>query len=125
MTSKKYVQQIIKNTKTLAEELKRYNFDLISGGTENHLVLVDLTNKGVSGKEAQNLLEEAGIIINRNSIPYDQRKPFDPSGIRIGTPALTTRGLREKEMRKIVFWINEVISNKRASSRIKKEVKKL
>jgi len=122
---KRYTQQIIKNAKALAEELKEYNFDLISGGTDNHLILIDLTNKEISGKEAQNNLEKAGIIVNKNSIPYDQRRPFDPSGIRIGTPAVTTRGMKEKEIRKIASWINEVISNKKASPRIRKEVKKL
>jgi len=122
---KKYAQQIVKNAKTLAAELKKYGFDLISGGTDNHLILIDLTNKGISGGEAQDLLEESGIILNKNSIPYDQRKPFDPSGIRIGTPAITSRGMKEKEMKKISLWINEVISNKKSSVRIKKEVKKL
>lgn len=122
---KRYAQQVIKNAKVLAEELKNYNFNLISGGTDNHLILIDLTNKGISGKEAQNLLEKAGMIINKNSIPYDQRKPFDPSGIRIGTPALTTRGIKEKEIRKIASWINEVISKKKASPKIKQEIKKL
>ena len=122
---KRYAQQVIKNAKVLAEELKNYNFNLISRGTDNHLILIDLTNKGISGKEAQNLLEKAGMIINKNSIPYDQRKPFDPSGIRIGTPALTTRGIKEKEIRKIASWINEVISKKKASPKIKQEIKKL
>jgi glycine hydroxymethyltransferase len=122
---KKYTQQIVKNAKTLAAELKKYGFDLISGGTDNHLILIDLTNKGISGGEAQDLLEGSGIILNKNSIPYDQRKPFDPSGIRIGTPAITSRGMKEKEMKKISLWIDEVISNKKSSIRIKKEVKKL
>jgi glycine hydroxymethyltransferase len=122
---KKYTAQIVKNTKVLAEELKKYNFNLTSGGTDNHLILVDLTNKGVSGKEAQDALEKAGIIVNKNSIPYDQRKPFDPSGIRIGTPAATTRGMKEKEMRKIAAWINEVIFNPKSKLKIRKEIKKL
>lgn len=122
---KKYVRQIIRNAKTLAEELRKYNFNLISDGTDNHLILIDLTNKEVSGKEAQSALEEAGIIVNKNSIPYDQRKPFDPSGIRIGTPAVTTRGMKEKEMKKIASWINEVISNPKSCLKIKTGVKKL
>ena len=122
---KKYAAQIIKNSKALAEELKKYNFNLISGGTENHLVLIDLRNKGITGKPAQELLEKAGIVTNRNTIPYDPRTPYDPSGIRLGTPALTTRGMEEKEMRKIASWINEVISNPSSAARIKTEVKKL
>ncbi|OGZ17666.1 MAG: serine hydroxymethyltransferase [Candidatus Nealsonbacteria bacterium RBG_13_36_15] len=121
---KRYTRQIVKNAKILSKELIKYNFDLISGGTDNHLILIDLTSKGVSGKEAQNLLEEVSIIVNRNSIPYDQRKPFDPSGIRIGTPAATTRGMKEKEMKKIAFWINEVISKHQSNLRIKKAASK-
>ena len=121
---KRYIQQIVKNAKILAEELKKYDFDLVSGGTENHLVLIDLTNKGFSGKEAQNLLEKVGIVTNKNGIPYDQRKPFDPSGLRIGTPALTSRGMKEREMRKIAFWINEVISKKKSFLKIKKAASK-
>jgi len=122
---KKYTAQIVKNAKVLAEALIKYDFNLISGGTDNHLVLIDLTNKGVSGKEAQEFLEKAGMIVNKNTIPYDKRSPFDPSGIRLGTPALTTRGMKEKEMRKIAFWMNQVLSNPKSSLRIKKEVKKL
>lgn len=122
---KKYAQQIVKNTKTLAQELKKYNFNLISGGSDNHLVLVDLTNKGIGGKDAQLLLEKTGIVVNKNAIPYDPRPPFNPSGIRLGTPALTTRGMKEKEMKKIVLWINEVISSPRSFPKIKKDVKKL
>lgn len=122
---KKYARQIVKNAKALAKELKKYNFKLISGGTDNHLILIDLTNKKISGKEAQILLEKAGIVLNKNTIPYDQRPPFDPSGIRLGTPALTSRGMKEKEMKKIAFWINEVISNPKSVSRVKSEIKKL
>ncbi|HDZ54160.1 MAG TPA: serine hydroxymethyltransferase [Candidatus Nealsonbacteria bacterium] len=131
---KKYIQQIVKNAKVLAEELKKYNFDLISGGTDNHLILINLTNKGLSGKEAQNLLEKVGIVTNKNGIPYDQRKPFDPSGLRIGTPSLTSRGMKEKEMRKIAYWINEVIESSKINPpkfceaklrRVKREIKKL
>ena len=121
---KNYAQQIVKNARALAEELKKYGFNLISDGTDNHLILVDLTNKGISGKEAQILLEKAGIVLNKNTIPYDSRPPYDPSGIRLGTPALTTRGMKEKEMEKIAFWINEVISNPRSVFRVKTEIKK-
>lgn len=122
---KKYAQQIIKNAKILAEELKKYNFTLVSNGTDNHLILIDLTNKNIFGKEAQMLLEKAGIILNKNTIPYETRTPQDPSGIRLGVPALTTRGMKEKEMKKIANWINEIISNPKSVNKIKKEVKLL
>jgi len=121
---KRYARQIVRNAKTLANELKKYNFILISGGTDNHLVLVDLRNKGLGGKEAQKFLEKAGIVVNKNTIPYDPRPPYDPSGIRLGTPALTSRGMKEKEMKKITFWINEVVSNPKSVQKIRKEVKK-
>lgn len=121
---KKYQEQIVKNAKVLAQELKNYGFNLISGGTDNHLMLVDLRNKGITGKEAEERLEKAGIIVNRNTIPNDPRKPFDPSGIRLGTPAVTTKGMREKEMKKIAFWINEIISDSKSISKIREEVRK-
>jgi len=121
---KKYAGQIVKNAKDLAEGLEKYNFKLISGGTDNHLILVDLTNKKISGKDAQILLEKAGIVLNKNTVPYDPRPPFDPSGIRLGTPALTTRGMKEKEMKKIAFWLNEVISNPKSASMVRAEIKK-
>jgi glycine hydroxymethyltransferase len=122
---KKYASQIVKNAKVLAQELKKYNFNLISGGTDNHLILIDLANKGITGKQGQDLLEKAGIIVNKNTIPYDPRPPHDPSGIRLGTPAITTRGMREREMKKIAFWINEAISKPKSAQKIKKEIKKL
>jgi len=122
---KKYAFQIVKNAKALSAELKKYNFHLISGGTDNHLILVDLTNKNITGKEAQILLEKAGIITNRNTIPHDPRPPFNPSGIRLGTPAATTRGMKEKEMEKAATWINEVISNPKSIPKIRQEVKRL
>jgi len=123
---KKYARQIVKNAKALAEELKKYGFTLISGGTDNHLLLIDLRNKNIGGPEAQDLLEEAGITINKNSIPYDPAPPFKPSGIRMGTPAITTRGMKEKEMKKIAGWINEVIESKSLpAGRQAKSVKKV
>ena len=123
---KKYAKQIVKNTKALADQLEKYDFKLISGGSDNHLVLIDLRNKNITGKPAQELLEKAGIVTNRNTIPTDEpQSPFDPFGIRLGTPGLTTRGMKEKELRKIAFWINEVISNPKSVSKIRKEVKKL
>lgn len=108
---KVYAEQIIKNAKTLAEKLTDYNFDLISGGTDNHLMLIDLTNKNVTGKQAEKALEKAGITVNKNMVPFDQRSPFVTSGIRIGTPAVTTRGMKENEMIKIADFINKAISN--------------
>jgi len=124
---KRYAKQIIKNTKALAEELKKYKFNLISGGSDNHLVLVDLRNKNITGKPVQEMLEKAGIVINKNTIPgvKENQSPVDPFGIRLGTPALTTRGLKEKEMKKIAFFINEVISNPKSIPQVRKEVKKL
>ncbi len=122
---KDYIKQVLKNAKTLALRLQNYGFELVSGGTDNHLMLVDLTNKKVTGKEAETALDKAGITVNKNMIPYDPRSPFDPSGIRIGTPAVTSRGMKEKEMEKITFWINKAIENykdKKVLAEIKKEV---
>ncbi|KKP43714.1 MAG: Serine hydroxymethyltransferase [Parcubacteria group bacterium GW2011_GWA1_33_6] len=121
---KKYAAQVVKNAKTLAEELTKYGFNLISGGTENHLILIDLRNKNITGADAQNLLEKIGMSMNKNSIPYDPAPPFKPSGIRMGTPAITTRGMKEKEMKQIAIWINEVISNPGAVKKIREKIKK-
>lgn len=106
---KKYSAQIVKNAKKLAEELIKYDFDLVSGGTDNHLILIDLSNKKVTGAMAALALEIAGIVLNKNGVPYDSLPPYWTSGIRLGTPAITTRGMKEKEMVKIAKWINEVI----------------
>lgn len=122
---KKYGKQIVKNCKTLAAELLKYDFNLVTGGTDNHLILIDLRNKKISGKEAQNRLEKAGITVNKNTIPFDPNPPFNPSGIRMGTPAITIRGMKEKEMQKIALWINEVISDEESCLKIRKQVKKL
>jgi len=122
---KKYAHQIVKNAKVLAEELKKYDFNLVSGGTDNHLILIDLRSKNIVGAKAADLLEEAGITINKNSIPYDTAGPFNPSGIRMGTPAITTRGMKEKEMKQIAGWINEVISNQKSVKKVREEIKKL
>ncbi len=121
---KKYAKQVVKNAKALAEELKKHGFNLISGGTDNHLLLIDLRSKNITGPEAQDLLEEAGITINKNSIPYDPAPPFKPSGIRMGTPAITTRGMKEKEMKKIAGWINEVISSPKSVKKVREEIKR-
>src|SRR3989344_2999179 len=121
---KKYAAQIVKNAKTLTEELKKYDFNLISSGTQNHLLLIDLRNKNITGAEAQNLLESGGIAIKKNSIPYDPAGPFKPSEIRLGTPAITTRGMKEKEIIRIAAWINELISNPASAKKVKEEIKK-
>ena len=122
---KRYARQIIKNASALSSELKKYGFSLVSGGTDNHLVLIDLRSRNITGKPAQELLEKAGIVTNRNTIPYDSRAPYDPSGIRLGTPALTTRGMKEKEMRIIAGWINGVISDHGRVKEVKRKVEKL
>ncbi|MBI2515079.1 serine hydroxymethyltransferase [Candidatus Wolfebacteria bacterium] len=122
---KKYGWQIVKNAKALARELIKLGFNLVSGGTDNHLMLIDLTNMGISGREAQDALEEVGIIVNRNTIPYDTRSPFDPSGIRIGTPSLTTRGMKEREMKRIAELIYLTLTKKEKPALIKKEIQKL
>lgn len=107
-----YAKQTLKNAKVLEEELKKNNFKLCFGGTDNHMVLVDVFgSKGVSGQQAQDALDKVGISLNKNMIPDDPRSPMDPSGIRIGVPAVTTRGMKEKEIRLIARWINEVIEN--------------
>ena len=109
---KKYATQIIKNAKILEIELKKHGFKLMFGGTDNHMVLVDVfSSKGVTGKEAEVALDEVGITLNKNMIPDDPRQPMDPSGVRIGVPAVTTRGMKEKEIKKIAQWINDAVEN--------------
>ena len=95
----------------MAAEFQERGYRVVTGGTDNHLVLVDLTPKNIGGKAASIAMEKAGIVCNPNTVPYDKRKPFDPSGIRIGTPAITTRGMGEQESRQIVAWIDEAIAN--------------
>lgn len=108
---KAYGNQVAKNAKVLAEELTERGFNLVTGGTDNHLLVVDLNNKNLSGREGEKALGLAGITVNKNTVPFDPRSPFDPSGIRIGTPALTTRGMKESEMRLVATWIEEAITN--------------
>ena len=108
---KKYGQQIVKNAKKLAEELLKKDYKLVTGGTDNHLLLIDLTNKKIIGADAEKALGKAGITVNKNTVPFDPRSPFSPSGIRLGTPALTTRGMKEKEMVQIAQWIDQAITN--------------
>jgi len=125
---KKYQEQIIKNAKTLAAELTKKGFRIVSGGTENHLMLVDLSNKGVTGKDAALALDRAGITANKNLIPYDTKSPSVASGIRLGTPAATTRGMKEEEMKVIAGCIDEVVSNCKDEKKIisvKKKTKDL
>ena len=122
---KEYAKQIKKNAKILEKKLKTYNFTICFNGTDNHLLLIDVSLKGVSGSEAQIALDKAGITVNKNMIPDDPRKPLDPSGIRLGTPALTTRGMKESEMKIIAEMINRIIENYNDDSelsKIKKEV---
>src|SRR3989344_3624539 len=106
---KEYARQVVKNAKALAEELKKLGFKLSSDGTDNHLLLIDLTPMGLTGQQASDKLEEEGIIVNKNMIPFDTRKPWDPSGIRLGTPAVTTQGMKEKEMRQIAECIRMIL----------------
>jgi glycine hydroxymethyltransferase len=105
-----YAQQVVANARALAAALLERGYDLMSGGTENHLILIDLTSKGIAGKPAAKALDRAGIELNYNTVPFDPRKPFDPSGVRLGTPAITTRGLREEHMPQIAAWMDEAIS---------------
>jgi glycine hydroxymethyltransferase len=111
---KKYAKQIIKNAKVLSEELSKRGWRIISGGTDSHLILVDtyMDGKGIPGKLAEEKLEKGGIIVNKNTIPGDKRSPFDPSGIRMGTPAETTRGKKEKDMKKIAEKIDNILKSK-------------
>jgi glycine hydroxymethyltransferase len=105
-----YAAQVVANAKALAEALVARDFSLVSGGTDNHLLLVDLAPKGIAGKPAAKALDRAGIEVNFNSVPFDTRKPLDPSGIRIGTPAITTRGLAEEHMPQLAAWMDETIA---------------
>ena len=118
-----YQKQIVKNAKTLADKLLELGYNLVSGGTDNHLMLVDLRNKGITGKQAEKALEEAGITVNKNMVPFDPQKPWVASGVRIGTPAVTTRGMKEKDMGVIAEFINRVL-NDTENQKIKDEVKK-
>ncbi len=123
---KKYAAQVVQNAKVLCEELIKLGFDLTTGGTDNHLMVLDLRNKNISGKDAAIALEEAGIIVNYNAIPHDPNPPNNPSGIRIGTPAVTTRGMKEREMVQIAQWIYDVTVNSNSNrNEIAEEVKKL
>ncbi|MFC5906947.1 serine hydroxymethyltransferase [Streptacidiphilus monticola] len=125
-----YAHQIVANAKALGQALAARGFELVSGGTDNHLLLIDLTGKEIAGKPAAKALDRAGIVVNYNTVPYDPRKPFDPSGIRIGTPALTSRGLTEGHMPIVADWIDQVVDAARKGdeevvARVRAEVKDL
>jgi glycine hydroxymethyltransferase len=113
---KAYAHQIVSNAKALAAALVERGFELVSGGTDNHLILVDLTNKEVPGKKAAQALDRAGIVLNYNTVPFDPRKPFDPSGIRLGTPAITSRGMGTAEMAQLAAWIDRAVNAARTGS---------
>lgn len=123
---KEYAKQIMANAKTLAEEFIKMGYRIISGGTDNHLMVVDMTSKGLDGKEAEDVLNKIGISVSRSTIPNDPNPPMKPSGVRFGTPAITTRGMKQEEIKQIAKWINEALENKneeKVLDRIKKEVK--
>ena len=118
-----YVLQVKKNAKTMAECFIEKEYNIISNGTDNHLMLIDLSNKGITGKVAENILVKADITINKNMVPFDKESPFTTSGMRIGSAAITTRGMKEKEMKKVVFYIDEVLKNRNNEKKIR-EIKK-
>ncbi|WP_377270932.1 serine hydroxymethyltransferase [Peterkaempfera sp. SMS 1(5)a] len=125
-----YAHQVVANARALGEQLAARGFDLVSGGTDNHLLLIDLTGRDVPGKVAAKALDRAGIVVNYNTVPFDTRKPFDPSGIRIGTPSLTSRGIPESEMATVAEWIDRVVTAARSGdeetvTKVRAEVKTL
>jgi glycine hydroxymethyltransferase len=122
---KTYAQSVIDNARVLAESLAAGGARVISGGTDNHLVLIDVTPLGMGGKQAEEVLDQCGITANKNMIPYDERKPMDPSGIRLGTPALTTRGMGTDEMKRVASWIIDALTDDSAGERIRDEVRQL
>ncbi len=125
---KEYQAQIVKNAKALADALMEKKYRLVSGGTDNHLMLVDVNQKGLTGKDSAHALDQAAITVNKNTIPFDTQSPFKAGGVRLGTPAVTTRGMKEVEMKLIAQYIDEVLSNVQSESKIKEvraEVKKL
>lgn len=109
---KEYMHAVVNNARVLGEELQKYGFKLVSGGTDNHLILVDLSNKNITGKDAEKLLDSVGITVNKNTVPFEKLSPFVTSGIRIGTPAVTTRGFNEEDMKEVASLINYVIENR-------------
>ena len=125
---KDYQRRTVDNARALAEGLKKKGYRLVSGGTDTHLILVDLRNKDLSGKEAEEVLEKAGITVNKNSIPFDERPPFITSGIRLGTPAITTQGMKEAQMDTISRMMDEVLRSPKEAKvleRVRREVEEL
>ncbi len=126
---KQYAQQIVTNAKALADDLNARGYQLVSGGTDNHLMVIDVTKtKDCAGKVAAKALDRAGIVCNYNTVPFDPRKPFDPSGIRLGTPAITSRGMKEPEMKQLAAWIDRILSdveNEDLQAQVASEVKEL
>lgn len=123
-----YIRQVVRNAKALASKIESRKFRIVSGGTDTHLMLVDVFSKGINGKQAEQALDKAGITVNKNAIPFDQNPPLTPSGIRIGTPALTTRGMKESEMEAIGDWIADVldqINDESVQKRVRREVELL
>jgi glycine hydroxymethyltransferase len=119
---------VVKNSQALGAALVRYGFKLVSGGSDNHLLLVDLSNKDITGKEAEEVLESAGLTVNKNAVPFDTQSRFVTGGIRLGTPAVTSRGLKEHDMEQIAEWMNRVIlkrSDEQEIKRIRSEVREL
>jgi len=117
---KTYCHQIVKNAQVLSKELMERGLHLVSSGTDSHLLLIDLTNKNLLGNTVAEACEAAGIVLNRNAVPYDPNPPFYPSGIRLGTPGITSRGMKENEMKKIAKWISEIIDGVRETKQILK-----
>ena len=125
---KEYAAQVVKNTKVLGDCLLKRGYHLVTGGTDNHLLLVDLTNKGVPGKVASRALDAAGLVLNCNAVPFDTRKPFDPSGIRLGTAAVTSRGFKEEQMERIGVWLDSIVAdpeNAALQAKVAEEVRAL
>lgn len=125
---KAYIEQVVKNSKSLAQAMLDHGFDLVTGGTDNHLILVDLSNRDITGKDAEIALDHAGITVNKNTVPNEKRSPFVTSGVRIGTPALTTRGMKESDMTLIAGWIADVLkdhTNEGKLAKVKRDVRGL
>jgi len=122
---KEYQKQIVANAKALAEALQEQGFRIVSGGTDNHLMLIDVKSKGLTGKDAEKMLDDANVTVNKNTIPYDNESPLVTSGIRIGTPAMTTRGFKELEFEKVGLIIYQALANKKDLKELKEEVLKM
>ncbi len=125
---KSYVVQVKKNAQAMADRFNEYGYQIISGGTDNHLMLINLSNKNISGKDAEEALEAADITVNKNMVPFDEKSPTVTSGLRIGTPAITTRGIKENECIQIVDWINDIVThatNKELITQTRKKVNEM